>query len=167
MNSEDDDCGGCTRRTILQFMAASTLIPLGCRMDDPTPGPGTDPDAPPSGDDAVQGTGFAMCGTQLCVDLAHPNNANLANVGGFRFISMGTTRVAIVRTSATEFATLNARCTHQGQNVSQFDVATNRLRCPSHGSRFELDGTVANGPAPNPLTVLDNTFADPMLMIDV
>jgi cytochrome b6-f complex iron-sulfur subunit len=134
-------------------------------MDDPTLG-GDQPDTP-AADDSVQGTGFMMCGAQLCVDLTHPQNAALTMVNGFRQITMGATRVAIVRTSDTEFATVNARCTHAGCAVSQFQSGTQRLRCPCHGSQFNTDGTVAMGPAAAPLPVLTNTFSGTTLMIDI
>ena len=134
-------------------------------MEDPTLG-GEQPDTP-SVDDSVQGTGFTMCGAQICVDLAHPQNAALNAVNGFRQITLGTTRVAIVRTSDTTFATVNARCTHAGCAVSQFQSAMQRLRCPCHGSQFNIDGTVAQGPAAAPLPVFANDFSGTTLMITV
>ena len=42
-----------------------------------------------------------------------------------------------------------ARCTHAGCALSGVDGAL--IVCPCHGSRFELDGAVARGPATQPL----------------
>ena len=43
---------------------------------------------------------------------------------------------------------LNSMCTHQGCGVEWKDEA---FACPCHGSKFNIDGTVANGPATEPL----------------
>lgn len=40
-------------------------------------------------------------------------------------------------------------CTHRGCTVA--GVRGKAIECPCHGSRFNLDGTVANGPAEKPL----------------
>ncbi|KUI48516.1 (2Fe-2S)-binding protein [Mycobacterium sp. GA-1199] len=44
-----------------------------------------------------------------------------------------------------DFKGFSATCTHAGCTVR--DVAGGTINCPCHGSRFNLDGTVANGPA--------------------
>lgn len=43
-----------------------------------------------------------------------------------------------------------ARCTHLGCTPNWSD-AENRIRCPCHGSNFNVDGDVIAGPAPQPL----------------
>ncbi|KUI45304.1 (2Fe-2S)-binding protein [Mycobacterium sp. IS-1590] len=48
-----------------------------------------------------------------------------------------------------DFKGFSATCTHAGCTVR--DVAGGTINCPCHGSRFNLDGTVANGPAARPL----------------
>jgi Rieske Fe-S protein len=47
------------------------------------------------------------------------------------------------------FNGLSAICTHQGCTVNK--VADGTIDCPCHGSKFNLDGSVANGPATQPL----------------
>lgn len=47
------------------------------------------------------------------------------------------------------FHGLSAICTHQGCTVNK--VADGTIDCPCHGSKFNLDGSVANGPAKTPL----------------
>lgn len=47
------------------------------------------------------------------------------------------------------FNGFSAICTHQGCTVNK--VADGTIACPCHGSKFNLDGSVANGPAKQPL----------------
>lgn len=47
------------------------------------------------------------------------------------------------------YTALLARCTHRG---CQPDAVADRLVCPCHGSEFDLQGRVLEGPADQPLT---------------
>lgn len=101
--------------------------------------------------------GFTMCGaTQICVDLADPANAALANVGGARAINVPA-KLVIVRTSATTFAVLSRVCTHNGCGVG-YQPSSMEFACPCHGSRFAIDGAVVNGPATRALADYASTF---------
>jgi Rieske Fe-S protein len=57
--------------------------------------------------------------------------------------------VVITQPSAGEFKGFSAICTHAGCTVNE--VADGTINCPCHGSKFNLDGSVANGPASTPL----------------
>ena len=57
--------------------------------------------------------------------------------------------VVVTQPSAGEFKGFSAICTHQGCTVNE--VADGTINCPCHGSKFNLDGSVANGPASKPL----------------
>ena len=46
---------------------------------------------------------------------------------------------------------MSAVCTHQGCFVQASGAATAGLTCPCHGSRFDQNGAVTNGPAGSPL----------------
>lgn len=163
--SNEDGCEGCTRRTALQIVAASTLVPIGCRMDDPSI-PGETPDG--AADDAVAGTGFMLSGNTLTVDLMHPLNAQLNTVNGSRRIDLTSPvrRVMIFRISTTAFNTFTAICTHAGCSVA-FNATTSRFRCPCHGSQFATDGTVFTGPATANLATFSNTFDEPGAMLSI
>ena len=57
--------------------------------------------------------------------------------------------IVVTQPSAGEFTGLSAVCTHAGCKVAE--VVDGVIACPCHGSRFNLDGSVAKGPATKPL----------------
>lgn len=57
--------------------------------------------------------------------------------------------IVIAQPKAGTFTGLSSICTHAGCNVSE--VVDGAIVCPCHGSKFNLDGTVAKGPATKPL----------------
>jgi cytochrome b6-f complex iron-sulfur subunit len=129
------------------------VIAAGCGTD--SPGTGVDSGVDPDGGGG--GTGFAMCGANVCVDLADPANVGLNTVGGARVVAIGTNKISVVRTSDTAFTTLTAVCTHAGCTV-KYASTTNSFNCPCHGSKFDIAGMVTRGPAINPLKTFTNTF---------
>jgi Rieske Fe-S protein len=59
---------------------------------------------------------------------------------------------AVVCRGAGGVGAFRARCSHLGCRIAH--EADGLLVCPCHGSRFRLDGTVAAGPAAQPLEPL-------------
>jgi glycine/D-amino acid oxidase-like deaminating enzyme/nitrite reductase/ring-hydroxylating ferredoxin subunit len=59
-------------------------------------------------------------------------------------------RRAVYRDDDGTLHALSARCTHMGCLVS-FNTAERAWECPCHGSRFDTDGKVIEGPATRPL----------------
>ncbi len=61
---------------------------------------------------------------------------------------------------------LSAVCTHLGC-ITRFLSDQNVIACPCHGSRFDLEGNVVQGPAPRPLPWLEvGTDAQGLLVVD-
>jgi len=58
--------------------------------------------------------------------------------------------VVVTQPTAGVFKAFVPTCTHAGCQLS--DMITTTIDCPCHGSKFELDGSVAHGPAVQPLT---------------
>ena len=57
--------------------------------------------------------------------------------------------VVVTQPTAGEFKGFSSTCTHKGCAVNK--VADGTIDCPCHGSKFNLDGSVAKGPATKPL----------------
>ncbi len=133
---------GCDRRTVLGGLAIGALV-AGCRIDDPgaTSDAAGPTDAPTDG---VPGTGFELCGAEVCVDLTHPQNVKLLDIGGTRNIVSGTKKITIIRTTETVFSTVTSICTHTGCTVA-WKVAMDQIQCPCHGSKYMADGTLIIG----------------------
>jgi len=58
-------------------------------------------------------------------------------------------KTVVTQPSVGEFKGFSAICTHAGCTVSE--VVDGTINCSCHGSKFNLDGSVANGPATKPL----------------
>jgi Rieske Fe-S protein len=126
--------------------------------------------------------GVAACGTGDLVDkqelvklppvdggrirLALVDYPQLAEVGaGLVGEAQGMpTPLAIARESETQFYATRALCTHMTCTL-RFNRLNMTLDCPCHGSSFEVDGRVINGPAVKPLAPLTTEFDGDVLGI--
>jgi len=64
--------------------------------------------------------------------------------------SSGADVIAAYRDREGRLHQVSATCTHMGCLVA-LDETSEKWQCPCHGSRFDLDGTVVEGPATAPL----------------
>jgi glycine/D-amino acid oxidase-like deaminating enzyme/nitrite reductase/ring-hydroxylating ferredoxin subunit len=71
-------------------------------------------------------------------------------VGGGRIIRHDGERLAVYRGPDDVVHAVSAICTHQGCQVA-FNPLERSWDCPCHGSRFDIDGRVLDGPATKPL----------------
>lgn len=154
------------RRTFLAWVGVGLLassLPVAiaaCSSDQaesegdssPTTGPAANPGTT---DAAPREDGFIVAGPVTDLEAK-----------GYFIKKLDKTRVIVVRSpeGSDNLVALNAKCTHQGCPVT-WKAAEKLLFCDCHGSKFNLDGTVANGPADAPLTtVTAKTEADLVLV---
>ncbi|MFJ6673485.1 FAD-dependent oxidoreductase [Actinosynnema sp. NPDC091369] len=71
-------------------------------------------------------------------------------VGEARVVRDGTGKAGVYRDEAGGVHGVSLRCTHLGCLV-RFNPAERSWDCPCHGSRFDVDGAVLEGPATKPL----------------
>jgi nitrite reductase/ring-hydroxylating ferredoxin subunit len=63
-------------------------------------------------------------------------------------------KVVVTQPTAGQYKGFTAVCTHQQNTVGS--VEDGKIVCPFHGSKFNIaDGSVANGPARNPLAAVN------------
>ena len=114
----------CARRHFLVVLGAAAAAPASGCSD---PG-GVEPD--PIGD-------------------VPAGNVSALSVGSLH--SVGTTPVAIGRDAGGLYA-LTLTCTHEGCNIAlDGRVDITGIYCACHGARFDANGNVQGGPAPDPL----------------
>jgi len=71
----------------------------------------------------------------------------------------------VARTGATTFTAIDATCTHEGCTVNGVNGAI--YVCPCHGSRYNRNGQVVNGPAKASLRQYSTSFANDVLTITI
>ena len=72
--------------------------------------------------------------------------------------------VYVYRFADGAFKALLMRCTHQGTELQAFG---DKLQCPAHGSVFDNQGEVTNGPASHNLREFPVTVDDQLLKISL
>lgn len=87
----------------------------------------------------------------------------LANVDGAALVESIAGVFLVARTGATTFSAIDATCTHEGTTIN--GVNGSIYVCPGHGSRFNRDGRVVNGPATASLRQYSTAFANDVLTI--
>ena len=65
--------------------------------------------------------------------------------------------ICIYRFNENTFKALLMKCTHQGAELQVFG---DKLQCPAHGSEFNNQGEVKDGPADHDLRTFPITISD-------
>lgn len=143
-----------SRREFLQKSGSLTIMSVlgigfftACSSDDMEPDTGMD--------DQDNGNGISVSNGTITVDLNSATSLNAA--GGWALVTEA--RVLIVNIGGGNYNALTSVCTHS-QCDRNWTFNNDVFTCTCHGSRFNTDGTVVNGPANRPLesfpTTLDN-----------
>jgi cytochrome b6-f complex iron-sulfur subunit len=113
-----------------------------------------------SSEDDVTGTPPPPANVDFTLDLNDAANSALNNNGG----SVYRGSLLVGRVNATIFIAVSQVCTHQG-TIVQFQLSSNRIHCPNHGSNFNFDGAVINGPATQPLRKYNTELSGSLLRV--
>ncbi len=69
----------------------------------------------------------------------------------------GSKDLFVTRISSTSVNAVSAICTHQSCTLNKFMTSSQQYGCPCHSSRFNADGSVAQGPATTALSSYTGT----------
>jgi Rieske Fe-S protein len=139
MDSSSDDKRNLTRRELLISAAALGVAACGPGTGSPIP-PGNTPDA---GDDAgAPDAGTSSCPAEV---IGTQQQASSFAEGQPAFVSAAN---AFVLRDSGGLYCMSGVCTHAGCSVSP---SGSEFFCPCHGSVFDSNGNVVNGPARRPL----------------
>ncbi|MDB4584773.1 Rieske (2Fe-2S) protein [Draconibacterium sp.] len=83
---------------------------------------------------------------EIIIDLTLADYADLGAVGGYAYNG----KIIIFRTGDTSYMALSKECTHSQCTIT-YSHADGNLPCPCHGSKFNTNGGVINGPAASSL----------------
>lgn len=161
--------GGASRRAVLLGLGAvgAAGVLASCGGDDPqtpsaapgssTPTGGGTPDGAPTS----ATTGPTTGGT---TPPAAPDGIPVANVPVGGGLVDPNRRVVVTQPVAGEFRVFDATCPHEFCMVTSVDAGL--ITCPCHGSQFRIeDGSVARGPALQPLPARNATVTDGVVVI--
>lgn len=95
------------------------------------------------------------------------SSSPLANTGGAALVNFQSGSVLVDHPSADVYNALSSICTHQNCLITNFDSSTNQFVCTCHGSRFDVNGKVVQGPANSPLQQYPIQFSNNQLTIKV
>ena len=154
-----------TRRTFcVQAGQAASLIALGALLTSCGGGGGspTSPSDPPSASQLPRVSGgVANNAVTVAIDASSP----LASVGSVALVQSTSGMFLVARTAPDAFAAFTAACTHEACTITGFNNQT--FVCPCHGSRFNTNGGVVNGPATRALPQFAAQFANGTLTISL
>jgi cytochrome b6-f complex iron-sulfur subunit len=89
----------------------------------------------------------------------------LDNVGGAALVESVAGVFLLSRNSASTFGALDAVCTHEGCTIT--GAAGDIYVCPCHGSRYNQNGQVVNGPAKANLRQYATSFSNGIVTISI
>lgn len=95
---------------------------------------------------------FSRISGDIVVNLKDAKNSDLAKVGGAIFLD---DEDMLVRTSQTQFVALSLICKHKGCTV---ELTGNKFVCPCHGSEYDINGKVTEGPAKKNLDTYEAVY---------
>jgi len=105
--------------------------------------------------------------TSITVDLSLSENSALLTVGGTLALSdneLDNSGMLLYRQSESIVKVYSRNCTHAGCPIEGFSSA-GISSCLCHGSKFDTNGNVTNGPATNPLKQYSATIEGNMVTI--
>jgi cytochrome b6-f complex iron-sulfur subunit len=93
------------------------------------------------------------------------SSSAIAKVGSAGIILYSSGSFLVDHPSATVYNAFTTVCPHQGCAIDSFDSGSNQFVCLCHGSRFDINGKVVQGPASSALQQYQTQFTNNQLII--
>lgn len=90
----------------------------------------------------------------------------LKSVGGSISIKVKDKLLLLVRDGAASVRAFNPICTHR-QCVVAYSANDRKIKCPCHGSQFDLEGRAIHGPASRPLQTYAAELAGEQVIVSL
>lgn len=155
VNEETDgEALEASRREFLRTASASAVMAVlgisvtGCSDGNPV---GSEPPEEEPPEDSAPG--ITIDGNQVMLDLTADATQDLTSEGGFLLISQAD--VMAINVDGTTIRAFTSICTHQQCTINAFSNDT--FTCPCHGSQFNTNGGVVQGPAAEALAEFEVT----------
>jgi cytochrome b6-f complex iron-sulfur subunit len=101
------------------------------------------------------------------INLTIDSSSPLAKTGTAALVNYQSGSLLVDHPAENTFNALSSICTHQGCIVSIFDSGSSQFICPCHGSHYDVNGKVTQGPAPAPLTKYQTQYSNNVLIIKI
>jgi len=88
----------------------------------------------------------------------------LKMVGGSVVVKVKDRQLLLIRDGAASIRAFNPACSHR-QCVVAYSAGEKKIKCPCHGSLFDLNGQVVHGPASQPLQSYPATLAGEQIIV--
>jgi Rieske Fe-S protein len=95
------------------------------------------------------------------------SSSPLSKTGVAAIVNYSGGSVLVDHPSANAYNALSSICTHQGCQITGFDTSSGQFICPCHGSTFDVNGKVIQGPAGSPLSKFQTQLNGTQLTIIV
>ena len=136
------DCAGCLdRRQVLMRGGLVTMGVAAAGVLAACGGGSSDDDAATSGDSSAGSGSGALAKV-----------SDIPEGGAISATDADGNQILLTQPTAGTIVALSAICTHQGCTVAPDGK---QLKCPCHGSVYDLSGGNVSGPAPDPLPAVD------------
>lgn len=107
---------------------------------------------------------ITVSGQTTTVDLTHSDVSSLQNSGGWLLITKSSANILVVNIDGSTYRAFSSVCTHTGCTDS-WAFSNSEFICNCHGSRFNTQGQVVNGPASSDLPEYETSINSETLTI--
>ena len=119
----------------------------------------------PTGGQVLSGVTGSYSGGNVTINI--DSSSPLAKTGTAVTVNFQGGAILVDHPSDNVYNALSSICTHQSCQITGYDTGSGMFICPCHGSQFDVNGNVTQGPAGAPLTKYATQVSGNQLIIKV